>query len=305
MANRMHSNVYQHFVVLVIFISLILLVTTWYSDFEDELMFRMNPIQAKYSPDNLPSASHTALIIEGRHLPNKLAFVVSNVQSNLDYSWNILIVSSAQHIPLYKDKIERSPNIDSSRIEYLSLARRLRTSDDYNDVIKNRHLWNHIKGEFVLVFQTDSVLCSKSRHKVESFFQFDFIGGYTPFHEKYFEHCQKVHQCYSNGGLSLRRISSSIDVIDRFTPVKSKRTELGHMGPIESWDEDMYFFEGMRRMGKPMPEDNLSAAQYFAYIQFEGPQMETFGGHKISKRGNTKAFQTYCPEYTKLVNTPS
>lgn len=246
------------------------------------------------------SPINTAFILDGRFLPNRMSYVVRNAQQVLGPSWIIMISSSSDIIPKLRKVIAQDETINPSRVEYISFEQNITSASDYNNIVKNPSLWKRFKGDFVLFFQTDSVLCSKSPYKVEDFFAFDYIGGFTPEHERYLSRCKKIPNCYSNGGLSLRRISSAIKVFDLIPPAPFFPCNAGKQDNPEFWDEDMYLFEGISRLGVPMPDQNFSLAQHFAFSTWNGPSYVTFGGHKVTKGKDTKQFRAFCPEYAEL-----
>jgi hypothetical protein len=83
----------------------------------------------------------------------------------------------------------------------------LEVTNDYSDFLTRTYMWEELApAENILVFQSDSMLCSKAPLTVEDFLEFDFIGApYDPNHGKGF-----------NGGLSLRKRSSTLRVLSRF-----------------------------------------------------------------------------------------
>lgn len=57
--------------------------------------------------------------------------------------------------------------------------------------------------EWLLVFQTDSMLCANSRQSLNSWLDYDWVGA--PWNPK--------SEFGGNGGLSLRRVSSIVEVL--------------------------------------------------------------------------------------------
>lgn len=259
-----------------------------------------NPDEHKFDNETL---KNTAFILEGRFLPNKMSFVIRNAQKVLGPSWIVMIASSGDTINKLKKVLQQDHTIDSSSIEYITLKHNITNSWDYNNIVKDISLWKHFKGEFVLFFQTDSILCSRSSYKVEDFFVFDYIGGYTPDHENYITRCKEIPKCYSNGGLSLRRISSAMQVFDLMPPGPFTPAGWGMQKNPERWDEDMYFYEGISRLSGAMPDQNFDLAKHFSFNTWKGSTSITFGGHKVPNSRATREFREHCPEYGELEKT--
>lgn len=165
--------------------------------------------------------------------------------------------------------------------------------------MKQRTYWeNFSPATWVFVFQLDSALCTppttgkfarpnEVRKKIEDYFRFDYIGA--PLDCK----GEGPGECDFNGGLSLRRRSYILDVIDN------------HMDKTDEWDaEDRFFVRIMRLMGANLPTREEAAG--FS-VQVEAPKRETyFGIHQVWKemhdRGPEKdkverEMIERCPEY--------
>lgn len=266
------------------------------------LPFKIGTIGHERTLTSGNSPVNTAFILEGRFLPKKIKYVVENAQKFLGPSWIIMIASSAHNVPRIRDVMEKDDSIDSSSIEYIAYEQNIESAWDYNNIVKNVSLWQKFRGEFVLFFQTDSILCSASPYKIEDFFAFDYIGGYTPPHENFLTRCKETPQCYSNGGLSLRRISTAIQVFEILPPVSFVPAGRGKQKNPEFWEEDMYFYEGMSRLNGTMPDKDFSLAMHFSFNTWAGPTYVTFGGHKVTQKSETIDFRAYCPEYVELEN---
>lgn len=85
------------------------------------------------------------------------------------------------------------------------------TIRQYNCIMTMPNLWANLRGEHILVFQTDSVLFSQSRVHLEDYLQYDYVGAPWKFLYKfYFRNAFMFrglddHTWAGNGGLSLRR----------------------------------------------------------------------------------------------------
>jgi hypothetical protein len=76
--------------------------------------------------------------------------------------------------------------------------------DSVSDVLTTPWLWNDLApAEYILLFQSDSILCGNSVRRVEDFFERDLIGAPI----------SAVWGVGYDGGLSLRRRSTVLRVL--------------------------------------------------------------------------------------------
>ena len=85
----------------------------------------------------------------------------------------------------------------------------------YNKILTDSLFWNRINSDFALVFQTDTFIF---RPIDECYFNYDYIGA--PW--LYITIPSKNNSKVGNGGFSLRRVDSMIDICDTFTFVLEK-----------------------------------------------------------------------------------
>ena len=86
------------------------------------------------------------------------------------------------------------------------------------EYFNNIQFWKAIKYEKILIFQRDSVLCSKSKYRVEDFLEYDYVGA--PWLVKDTQFNGRV----GNGGLSLRSKSVMIQLLTMY-PQKEQLEE--------------------------------------------------------------------------------
>lgn len=98
----------------------------------------------------------------------------------------------------------------------------IQSKDDYSKLLMSRKFWEQFETEHILIFQHDSRLL---RTGIEEFLKYDYIGASWNF-EPY----------VGNGGLSLRKKSAMLKVIDNYDDHKFL-------------PEDMYFGYGCLALG--------------------------------------------------------
>ncbi|EKX33215.1 hypothetical protein GUITHDRAFT_148085 [Guillardia theta CCMP2712] len=170
-----------------------------------------------------------------------LSAKIKNVQIfTLEWIENAIAESIGAMITLFGTesvRIVRMPN------EYL-------THHGYSMLLKDEKFWWACDGEWVLIFQADSILCLGSDARLDEFMLYDYIGA--PFlpgecpsgHDKDRSMCQddfdkmathaglKIPEGVGgNGGFSLRRRSKMIEMCQT----------CGSSHPFYSWNEDIFF----------------------------------------------------------------
>ncbi|CAF1473286.1 unnamed protein product [Adineta steineri] len=152
--------------------------------------------------NKLTHYKNIAVIVESRSDP-LLITIVLNVLQNIPESWPIQIFhfeSNAQFIN------------SSQLFKYIKLGKIILTKlQDYNSnyavftntLLTNITFWKQIRGEKVLYFQLDSIMCSNSPHKISEYLKYDYIGA--PW--------KTILPYGGNGGFSLRSKSKTLTLL--------------------------------------------------------------------------------------------
>lgn len=123
---------------------------------------------------------YAAVIVDDR-ASEALIRAVQNVIKNIPRDWPVQIITLAEHrsflqMSALKDHIRYGKVL----VTVLNHAPRnsFASPKDYsNAVLTSVQLWRQVRGEKVLIFQTDSTFCSNSSYKVTDFLTYDFIGA--------------------------------------------------------------------------------------------------------------------------------
>lgn len=166
---------------------------------------------------------------------------------------------------------------------------------NYSNLLTSIEFWKSIPSENILIFQTDSTTCKNSTFRLEDFFAYDFIGA--PLSETinnlihfYFlpKNVFVNHKNYMNGGLSFRKKSKMIQVLENYP-----------------WDgkipEDVWFCMGLVKIGANLPTKEIARK-----FSFESEVLEDFipwGIHKPRKE--FEKLTTICPEVKNIPTIPS
>ena len=235
-------------------------------------------------PYPLPRSRFRAVTV--LHKPcSTLGYTLMNFASNLGPEWPILVLHNkevSQH--LKRNKIVRlqkkhgilhTASLESNGFSALSSA----NSSSYSKLLASTRFWSALRAQHVLIFQTDSVLCSMSPWTIDDFLRYDYIGA--PWIDRWYG------MDIGNGGLSLRKTKTMIRITKTF---KFNETE----------NEDIYFARGISDLAAQDPaikNPPVHVAAKFAYEAGRLPRVTSFGVHKtplveVDKEAITKT----CPE---------
>ena len=241
---------------------------------------------ANISLPQLPPASRPVsdriwgVIVESRKHPS-LEYIVNHFSRRLDVGIQLF------HSTLNETFIKNtsiSALIEQGKVVLTSLRFETLSPVQYNALLLSKVFWNAVIGrQKILVFQTDSILCSNSEHVLDDFLDFDYIGSKWPR-----ERPVGMVIDGGNGGLSLRDWGKLMECLNRF--------------PASQWPggEDGYFAFHIDliadRVGRPKDCAKFSTQSEFLAC--------SFGAHKISEldEDSLKKFLQYCPEARKILD---
>lgn len=191
-------------------------------------------------PPRMPSADYeslyngtiidkVAVIIEDRPKPNLVPLVL-HFSTVLGPTWPIIIYTSAETTAHFSTSqaLLRLIHTGIVQIRQLPSTILFEKSDSVSSFLTQSWLWEELEpAKFVLLFQTDSVLCSKAARSVEDFFDYDFVGA--PISTSMW-----ADGGY-NGGLSLRKRESFLRVTKEFDWIENTNQQLRY--------EDRWFYD--------------------------------------------------------------
>ena len=229
-------------VALKIFLSILLGTTTIY------LLSNISTVKLPTTSIPLPQTSasrihpHIAVIVEFRTVDHLVA-VVHNVNHHIPSSWPIQIFHGTENEPFIRNST-LAPLIHSGKI-FLTLMSRTYDRGQTNTLLTDRTFWERVRGEKILFFQIDSMMCSNSPHRVTDFLQYDYVGA--PWDLSFFT-ADKQYRV-GNGGFSLR--------------TRSKLLELLALIPYDrKLPEDVWYAQNLRHVNGSIP--SIEIAQKFA-----------------------------------------
>jgi len=155
---------------------------------------------------------HSAIIIEPRK-HKALSFVLRNFLTNLSDDWNIIIFHGNTNLDYILAILDKQLSEYKSRITLHNLHVDNLTISEYNALLKRLDFYDKIPSETFLIFQTDTMIIEKHKELINSFMQYDYVGAPWDQNQRWTQGIYKV----GNGGLSLRKKSKMIDIINAGT----------------------------------------------------------------------------------------
>lgn len=156
------------------------------------------------------SFSKVAVVIDDRIQHNPKFFpVLAHVSGVLGPSWPIHVYTNPLGIDAFSTSASMKQAVDSGQISLFTLPSGVAfpNADAYSAFMTSRWIWDAVApAEHILIFQADSILCANAPKSVDDFLEWDFIGA-------------PIDPAYGhgyNGGLSLRRRSSTLRILERF-----------------------------------------------------------------------------------------
>lgn len=228
---------------------------------------------------SLTPESPRAVIIESEIIPNLIPIML-HFTSVLGPSWGmILFTLQDRWIEPLSPAFQR--HLASGRIEvrFLPKDSELTSSQAVSRFLTSPWLWEQVSlATRILLFQTDSIICSKSQVAVDEYFQYDFVGA--PIDPKY-------GQGY-NGGLSIRNPRLFLQVT----------REVDYTTSGQGF-EDQFFYLELQKRGAEMPPEEVAKTFAVETVYYETP----LGYHQPQRWQAEKMtdIEDWCPEVKMLI----
>jgi len=142
---------------------------------------------------------YTAIIVEPRK-HKALELVLNNFNRNLNEDWKFIIYHGLLNKEFVEDIINRNGMINRTKLIGMNVEN-LHISE-YNSLFYDMNFYDKIDTEMFLIFQTDTLLNDNCKNNIYDFMEYDYVGA--PWDD----------YNLGNGGLSLRRKSKSIELIE-------------------------------------------------------------------------------------------
>lgn len=248
----------------------------------------------------LIALDHTrvALLMETRPLPH-LPALLAHMISVLPLDWTIRFMGSPSAIELMESSRSLSGFIQTGKLLLIDIPPDLpvTSQEGISQVYTSASFYRDLlaPAEWLLVFQTDSILCAASEYSLNDWVDmgYDYVGA--PWYR---------HNSYGgNGGLSLRHVPTIVDLLS--DPDVTQRAK-----GDERW-EDVWLAHALReKPGTKMPDAEVSSHFSVESIWSERPMGYHLRGSGIyldekvwrNKTRRMHIFE-YCPEVKIILDT--
>lgn len=152
------------------------------------------------------NASKLALLIENRPSPI-LAPLMLHFISVVPPDWSFRFIGSGDSVTAINKSAAIRQHVGTGKLDLTYIPPNMSTAGQemISRFLTTLWLYETIlhPAEWLLVFQTDSILCSNSKNNLDDYLEYDWIGApWNP-----------GGQWGGNGGLSLRRVSRIVDIL--------------------------------------------------------------------------------------------
>ena len=219
---------------------------------------------------------YTAVIIEPRK-HKALEFVLQNFNDNLSDDWQFIVFHGTKNKEYTENICKKVFN--PKRVKLINLNVNNLNAETYSSIFYDKSFYNIIQTETFLVFQTDSIICSKHKKLINNYLKYDYVGA--PWLDG---------GGVGNGGLSLRKKSKMLEIVNN---CKTKDDNGKYL------IEDGVFSYGCK--GIPIYKPSVKEATNFSIETYISNK--SFGIHKAYAyldSDEINDIKGWCPEITKL-----
>ncbi|KAL8819606.1 MAG: hypothetical protein Q9223_002001 [Gallowayella weberi] len=147
-----------------------------------------------------------AFLVENRPLP-MLAPLILHFMGVIPADWRFRFMGSPESVKTVKASKAIRHQVNAGKLDLTLIPRNMTTGGQEQISTFLTTLWLYETllqpAEWLLVFQTDSILCANSEGNLDDWLEYDWVGAPWSPSSRY----------GGNGGLSLRRVSSIIQVL--------------------------------------------------------------------------------------------
>ncbi|KAH8768007.1 hypothetical protein BGZ57DRAFT_472684 [Hyaloscypha finlandica] len=253
-----------------------------------------NKINLESNSFNGTLATKVAVIVETQFRTNLIPLVL-HFSGVLGPSWPILIYTSMESVAQFSASAALNRYLKSGTVQIRMLPQTVlfTNSDSVDEFMTTKWLWEDLApAKHILIFQSDSMLCANAARSVDDYFAYDFVGA--PF--------AKNSGVGYNGGLSLRKRSTTLNVLEKWDWQKTKK-DGDHF-------EDQWYFNRMIELQKEeekegiQPEEEgainlptMEVARTFSVETIDYPH--PLGVHQVHRwrKEQMLSLDQWCPEY--------
>ncbi len=187
-----------------------------------------------------------AVIVETRMQDNLFPLIL-HFSALLGPSWTLVLytLEKAWEMP-FSGPFRQAVDSGRVRIQYLPPDTALTDWFAVSRFLTRPWLWEQVEdSDRMLLFQTDSIICSRSNYTIDDFLEWDYIGA--PIEES-------LGRGY-NGGLSIRNPRMILDILKNFDYDRENKGK----GIMDLDIEDRWYYEKAVALGYPkLPSEDVA-----------------------------------------------
>ncbi|RKO88160.1 hypothetical protein BDK51DRAFT_7501, partial [Blyttiomyces helicus] len=163
------------------------------------------------------SSDKVAVLVEP-HAQDQLLPIVTHFAATLADDWGFHIFNSPENDDILRESVVIRKMLESGKLNITHIPSRFQCGlNEMTDrILTDTWIWEQLRPEQenILLFQLDSIICSRSNQTPESYFEYDWVGAPWP----------QQNFAGGTGGLSIRKRSMLLNVIRSF-PRRETETE--------------------------------------------------------------------------------
>ena len=194
-----------------------------------------------------------AVIVEFRAV-DPLVAVVHNVNYHIPPTWPIQIFHGKDNEHFIRNST-LAPLIAHNKI-ILTLMKEAYNKSRTSELLTNPSFWRSVRGEKILFFQIDSIMCSNSPHRVTDYLHYDYVGA--PWSDGVLPANFGNQYRVGNGGFSIRTRSKVLALLAlvKYDP---------------NLPEDVWYAQNMRHVNGSIPLIEVAKTFAVESIYYERP----------------------------------
>jgi hypothetical protein len=163
-------------------------------------------IRLKYATPSQYNPRKVALLIENRPSPHLIPLLL-HFTAVIPRDWRVNFMGSDESLAWVKQSTAVQNQVDAGKMDLTHIPRNMSVAGTEQISVFLTNLWVYetllAPAEWLLVFQTDSMLCGNTEQSLNDWLEYDWVGAPWSLRDK----------GGGNGGLSLRKVSSIIEIL--------------------------------------------------------------------------------------------
>lgn len=167
-------------------------------------------ISLRYKDESPYDIRKVALLIENRPMPHLVPLLL-HFTAVIPQDWRVNFMGSDESLALVNSSSGVKNQVALGKMDLTKIPSNMSVggTEEISAFLTNLWVYETLlaPAEWLLIFQTDSILCANSGQSLNDYLEYDWVGAPWSFDEHNWKYPG------GNGGLSLRRVSSIIEIL--------------------------------------------------------------------------------------------